>query len=154
MSICDSCRFDCRFVIVDSFVDSCFAVSYFFSFSAVSAPILASKYASFSIFENLQDCLADILKSGRSSHILQHLQHHVRLNFINNVIADVQIVFCKLLILERCKRVQQCLNALHILQILKHDAKRTFSCKNRRLPAHQPLSADNPKFWAIVFKMK
>ena len=35
------------------------------SFSAVSAPIFASKYAFFSILKNIQDCLADILKFGK-----------------------------------------------------------------------------------------
>ena len=34
----------------------------FRSFSAVSAPIFASKYAFFSIFQNLPDYLADIFK--------------------------------------------------------------------------------------------
>ena len=33
------------------------------SFSAVSAPIFASKYAFFSIFQNLQDYLADFFKN-------------------------------------------------------------------------------------------
>ena len=37
----------------------------FGSFSAVSAPIFARKYALFSIFLDLRDCLADILQFGR-----------------------------------------------------------------------------------------
>ena len=47
------------------------------SFSAVSAPIFASKYAFFSMFLDLQDCLAEFSKIwqnfGKISHILQKL---------------------------------------------------------------------------------
>ena len=47
----------------------------FLSFSAVSAPIFASKYAFFSIFQNLQDYLAAIFEIRQILQILQHLQN-------------------------------------------------------------------------------
>ena len=48
------------------------------SFSAVSAPIFASKYAFFSIFQNLPDYLAKFLKFGEilQISILQYLQNY------------------------------------------------------------------------------
>ena len=44
------------------------------SFSAVSAPIFASKYAFDSIFQNLPDSQADFLKFDKILQILRHLQ--------------------------------------------------------------------------------
>ena len=53
------------------------------SFSAVSAPIFARKYAFCSIFQNLPDYQAEILKFGKFLQILRHLQKML-LNFHEN----------------------------------------------------------------------
>ena len=45
------------------------------SFSAVSAPIFARKYAFCSIFQNLPDYLADFFKIWQILQILRHLQN-------------------------------------------------------------------------------
>ena len=56
---------------------SCRSLAKCRSFSAVSAPIFAIKYAFFSIFQNLQDYLAEFceINFGKCLQILQHLQN-------------------------------------------------------------------------------
>ena len=50
----------------------------FRSFSAVSAPIFARKYAFCCIFQNLPDYPAEFLKFGKFLQILQHLQNFAK----------------------------------------------------------------------------
>ena len=99
------------------------------SFSAVSAPIFARKYAFCSIFQNLPDYPAEIFESWQFLQILQHLRK-ILLNFHENCcvfrpifcenfeIAAVQ-KYADLVELEKCCRT-------HILIIFI-----IFSCKFR-----------------------
>ena len=74
------------------------------SFSAVSAPIFARKYAFCSIFQNLPDYQAEILEIWQYLQILRHLQNFC---WIFTKIADFSNrFFAKILRLQRCKRMQ------------------------------------------------
>ena len=73
------------------------------SFSAVSAPIFARKYAFSSSLQNLQDHQTEVLE------ILQNLANFATFaNFLLNFhkIADFQTDFAKFLRMQRCKSMQ------------------------------------------------
>ena len=78
----------------------------FCSFSAVSAPIFASKYAFFSIFQKLPDYLADIFEIWQNFAVFATLILQ-NVCWIFTKIADFQTdFFAKILRLQRCKSVQ------------------------------------------------
>ena len=77
------------------------------SFSAVSSPIFATKYAFCGIFQNLPDHLADIFEIWR--HSVNFAKFATFANFLLNFhkIADFSNrFFAKILRLQRCKRMQ------------------------------------------------
>ena len=72
----------------------------FRSFSAVSAPIFASKSAFCSIFQNLQDYLAENFEVGKILQILQHLQK--KCYIFSEIVDFSNRFFAKKLRLQGC----------------------------------------------------
>ena len=90
------------------------------SFSAVSAPIFASKYALCSIFQNLPDYLAEIFEIWQNFVNFATFAKCL-LNFTKNADFSNRFV-AKILRVQRCKSMQ-------ILWSLKNAVERIFSCK-------------------------
>ena len=78
----------------------------FRSFSAVSAPIFASKYAFFSIFQNLPDYRAEIFEIWQNfADFATFAKFLLNLEFSQKLLI-FKSIFAKKLRLQRCKRMQ------------------------------------------------